>query len=125
LALAKGRITVKLLFVDDDADTVWTFKVLLELMGHQTSCATTAAEALALATCEVPDFIFLDILLGNEDGRNVCTALRAEPTLAHCKIIALTGFHLARIECSQLPFDGFLLKPVTTEILERLFQCQR
>src|ERR1700761_5239593 len=97
LFLADGAM--KILFVDDDADTSWTFTELAKLMGHDAVSATTGAQALEEARRYLPDLIFLDVLLGKDDGREVCALLRCEPTLSRCAIFAVTGLPHAHTLC--------------------------
>jgi CheY-like chemotaxis protein len=113
-----GMKGMKILFVDDDADTSWTFSELAKLMGHEAVSATTGAQALDEARRHLPDLIFLDVLLGKDDGREVCALLRCEPTLSQCAIFAVTGLPHAHAICDPKLFDGVLLKPVTIQLLE-------
>ena len=46
---------MKILFVDDDADTSWTFSELAKLMGHEAVSATNGAQALDEARRCPPD----------------------------------------------------------------------
>jgi CheY-like chemotaxis protein len=109
---------MKILFVDYDADTSWTFAELARLMGHDAVSATTAAQAFDRARRHLPDLIFLDILLDKDDGREVCALLRCEPALSRCAIFAVTGLPHAHAMCDPRLFDGVLLKPVTVQLLE-------
>lgn len=109
---------MKILFVDDDADTSWTFTELAKLMGHEAVSASSGAQALDEARRSLPDLIFLDVLLGKDDGREVCAWLRGEPMLSRCAIFAVTGLPHAHDICDPQLFDGVLLKPVTIQLLK-------
>jgi CheY-like chemotaxis protein len=87
-------------------------------MGHEAVSATNGAQALDEARRCPPDLIFLDVLLGKDDGREVCALLRCEPTLSRCAIFAVTGLPHAHAICDPKLFDGVLLKPVTIQLLE-------
>jgi len=111
---------MKLLFVDDDHDTTWTFTDLAKLMGHEAISASNGSEALAQARRIVPDFIFLDVLLGADDGRDICAQLRGDRALSGCRIVAVTGIQHAHAKCDPTLFDAVLAKPVTLNLLENL-----
>ena len=69
------------MIVDDEKDTVEMITTLLELEGYQVFSAFSGTEAMRFLETrrqmapesETPvDLILLDILLGDEDGRDIC-----------------------------------------------------
>jgi CheY-like chemotaxis protein len=63
----------------------------------------------------VPDVVLCDIRLPDIDGYQVAQELKADPQLAACYIVVLTG---TEVEAERLSnFDDHLLKPVVPEHL--------
>ena len=61
----------------------------------------------------VPEVVLCDIRLPDIDGYKVAQQLRADPQLAACYVVVLTG---TEVEAERLAdFDDHLLKPVVPE----------
>ena len=52
--------------------------------------ARDGEEALTFARAEVPDLMFLDILMPKMDGIDVCRALKSAPRTAGIRIVMIT-----------------------------------
>jgi DNA-binding response OmpR family regulator len=63
--------------VDDDPDIRTIVTVNLEGAGHRVLAAASAAEALALLAEEVPDVVFLDLMMPDVDGWAVLQELKS------------------------------------------------
>lgn len=113
---------MKILFVDDYRETAESLAELVNLLGHETKMAQSSAEAAAKALEWGPDVIFIDILLGTEDGRELCRKLRRVHALARCKFVALSGMSPLDIECEPGLFDATLAKPIDFESLENVIK---
>jgi signal transduction histidine kinase len=104
--------TVRVLVVDDDAETVQAVRAVLEHAGAAVETAATAADARRELDAWHPDILVSDIAMPMEDGYSLLRSLRA----AHVAIpaIALTAF--ARREDAERALEaGFqvhLPKPV-------------
>jgi putative two-component system response regulator len=59
--------------------------------GYEICHAQTGAQALQLASQNIPDLILLDMVLPDMDGLDVCRHLRLDPLLAEVPIILVTG----------------------------------
>jgi len=107
-----GRTRV--LIVDDEKDICDVMeKVLTEQTNYEVRCANSGFAAGMEAEKFKPHVILLDIHLGEGDARNVADMLRGSETLAHTKIVAMSG-KLTDGQASGLRgqgFDGFLKKP--------------
>ena len=62
---------MKILIVDDEADTRALLKDLLTQAGHEPICASGAAVALAQLKVDTPDLILLDIMMPGIDGHQL------------------------------------------------------
>jgi len=118
----------RILVVDDEKDTVAMISTLLELEGYQvfpTSSATQALEFLErekekLSDAETPaDLILLDVMLGHEDGRDLCRKIKENETLKFIPIIILTVRSSLedKIDGLNLGADDYLTKPFINEEL--------
>ncbi|EKO40026.1 MAG: response regulator of citrate/malate metabolism [Solidesulfovibrio magneticus str. Maddingley MBC34] len=81
----------------------------------------SGAEALAAVRRERPSLIFCDATLADMDGRDLVTALRADPELADIPVIlAATGGTKAEVlSAVKLGVAGFLLRPYSEDAFRR------
>ena len=104
---------LKVLVVEDHADSAETIALMLVTMGHTAQVALSISEAVRLAQREHFDLLVSDLWLGDGNGLHLMRELRAHrPDL---KGIAITGDSAADIElqscgagfCEHLtkPFD--------------------
>ncbi len=114
----------RILIVDDSVDSALTLGWLLEAQGHEVKSASDGPSAIAAVGSFVPDFILLDIGLPGMNGYEVCKKLRQLPQLKDTAIIAQTGFGQPQDfqRSKETGFDAHLVKPVTIEALEKIFQ---
>ena len=117
-AEAKERILV----VDDNLDNVRSLALLFETMGHQIEYAINATVAIDIAPHFKPDIVFLDLLLPDAHGAEVCSAIRKLPGLSKTRIFGVTAS--SRMIDHQIALDAgcddVLRKPVSAETFERL-----
>lgn len=76
--------------------------------------ATTAEAGIELAKSQRPDVILMDINLPGMDGFDALASLRADPTLRHVPVIAVTANAMREnIERAQTAgFNAYVTKPV-------------
>jgi CheY-like chemotaxis protein/nitrogen-specific signal transduction histidine kinase len=109
----------RVLVVDDNDDAAELLAEALRLAGHEVEVANSPVAALALAPGFLPEVAVLDIGLPVMDGYELAARLRAEPALANCRLIALTGYGQEhdRVRSQKLGFQRHLVKPVDLEKL--------
>ncbi|HEY8607852.1 MAG TPA: PAS domain S-box protein [Noviherbaspirillum sp.] len=109
-----GRVPLRILVVDDNADAARMLAMLLQVGGHQVHIGHHAREALALAPEIVPHVCLLDIGLPDIDGNALVRRLRAMPQLSGTVFAALTGYGQPqdREASSAAGFHRHLVKPV-------------
>jgi two-component system, chemotaxis family, CheB/CheR fusion protein len=83
---------VRILVVDDTADTTEVMKTMLELAAAQVTTASSGAEALQLADNADFDLILSDVSMPEMDGYELLRELRKRPRTSRVPAIALTGF---------------------------------
>ncbi|WP_322083878.1 CheR family methyltransferase [Burkholderia sp. BCC1972] len=111
------------LMVDDDADTVETFKLLLEGEGAIVRTAMSGEEALSTLDGHVPDVVLSDIGMPGMDGLVFVEKLREAPALKSVLCIALSGYAQDEDvrQAEKAGFDAHLKKPVSLDDLMAIF----
>jgi signal transduction histidine kinase len=121
-----GRLRV--LLVDDSADTVAVLSRLLESKGLQVRQAVRVAQALQLARQEPPDVIITDIGMPDQDGYDLLNQVRADPRLQNVPVIAATGYvgSTEQMRMAEMGFAATLSKPFELdELLRALAQMRK
>ncbi len=108
---------MRILVVEDHADTRRSVQRLLEISGHRVWAAASAAEALQLAAGHSFDLVVSDIGLPDQSGHEVMTQLRRLYGLSG---IALSGYDEADAEerNREAGFVDHLTKPIGFEELK-------
>src|SRR5688572_8239811 len=83
---------LRILVVEDCADTRTTLRLLLRDWGHEVAEAADGPAALCSAASFCPDVVLLDIGLPGLNGYEVAKHLRSFPGLADSLLVAVTGF---------------------------------
>jgi CheY-like chemotaxis protein len=110
---------LRILLVDDHADTLSVLDRVLSRRGHEVFAVTDAASALKVASREAIDLLISDIGLPDRSGLDLMAELRKSGSLPG---IALSGYGAqADIDRSHAAgFFGHLIKPVEIPALEKL-----
>jgi DNA-binding NtrC family response regulator len=122
------REAKKILIVDNEKDTVEMITTLLDLEGYQVFSAFSGTEAMRFLETkrelapesETPvDLILLDILLGDEDGRDICMKVKGDEEMRFIPIIMLTvrSSLQDKINSLNIGADDYLTKPFINEEL--------
>jgi signal transduction histidine kinase/CheY-like chemotaxis protein len=80
----------RILAIDDDPDVVYIIRAYLEPHGHTVTTATGSAEAIAIATSQPFDLVLCDIGMPEQNGIDVCRALRNAGYRG--KLVLMTGW---------------------------------
>jgi DNA-binding NtrC family response regulator len=118
----------KILVVDDEKDTVEMINTLLELEGYKVFPAFSGVEAMRFleverqgaSEAETPvDLILLDVMLGDEDGRDICRKIKEDEKMKFIPVIILTvrSSLQDKIDTLNLGADDYLTKPFINEEL--------
>ncbi|WP_033822608.1 response regulator [Kitasatospora sp. MBT63] len=109
-----------ILVVDDEPQLLRALKINLHARHYSVLTAATGAEALDLASREMPGAVLLDLGLPDLDGMDIIRGLRAWSAVP---IIVLSGRDTAteKIRALDAGADDYLTKPfVMDELLARL-----
>jgi CheY-like chemotaxis protein len=118
------RQALRVLVVEDCADTRESLGILLGRWGHQVDLARDGASALAKAAVNPPDVVLLDIGLPGMSGWEVAQHLRADAVGRSVVLVALTGYGQEhdRQHARDVGCDLHLLKPVEPRVLEEFLE---
>ena len=115
--MAPAKESLRILVVEDDADTRSNLTDILELDGHLVDLASTVAEVLARSDWEAVSAILLDRKLPDGSAEELLPRLRA--LAPHASIMVVTGFADLEGAISALRHgaEDYLLKPINPDLL--------
>lgn len=113
---------LRILVVDDYADSAFSTMMLLQTLGHEVQTADCGIQAIERAQIFHPQVVLLDIGLPDLDGYQVAQRLRALQETRDAVLIALTGYGQPEDhKRSQLAgFNHHILKPLNFKKLAAL-----
>jgi CheY-like chemotaxis protein len=117
-------LPLRILVVEDSAETAQTTQLLLSMWGHDCLVAHDGLAALEVGAAFCPEVVFLDLGLPRLNGYEVARRLRNHPATAEALLVAVTGYGQQReVElCWEAGFDRHLLKPVEPQALRGLLE---
>ena len=103
--------------VDDSPLVCQSMEKILTTAGYQFLGIQDSLRAIATLLTRKPDLIFLDLVMPNTNGYEICTQLRKVSAFRHTPIIILTGNDgiIDRVRAKVVGSSGFLSKPVNAE----------
>jgi len=113
------------LIVEDEPEANKLLAMLLQLRGYRTESAYRGAEALEKIRERAPDVVFLDLMLPDMDGYQVCRSLKTSDGVIAIPVVIVTARLTAenRIESFAAGADDYVPKPYTPDqIFEALEQ---
>jgi CheY-like chemotaxis protein len=113
-----GR-ALRLLLVEDHADSAELMAEILASHGHQVAVAATASEALELAKSQVFDLVVSVVGLPDASGYDLMQQLREMQSMKGIAITGSTGED-AEQRGRAAGFSAHLTKPVTMRRLEQV-----
>jgi two-component system response regulator AtoC len=111
--------TARILVIDDERMIRWSIEQTLQAAGYEIAAAETAGEGLALFRQLLPEVVFLDVRLPDEDGLTVLKRIKEESG-QDTAVIVMTAFGEIRaaVEAMRLGAYDYLKKPFDFEELE-------
>jgi twitching motility two-component system response regulator PilH len=109
----RSTLGARILVVDDSATIRAVLGKMLSQDGYQVMKAADGETAVDMAQAEVPDLIFLDIVLPGMSGFSVLRALRRDPRTERTPIVMMSGNQQAteQFYVQRFGADGFMRKP--------------
>ncbi|MBV8231050.1 MAG: response regulator [Planctomycetaceae bacterium] len=105
------------LIVDDEPEANYLLSLLVQLRGYQTESAFTGSEALEKVRQGHPDIVFLDLMLPDINGYEVCKALKIRKTTSLIPVVMVTARIAAenRHQSFRVGADDYIAKPYTPD----------
>ena len=115
---------LRVLIVEDHADTAASLAMLLRLYGHAVEVAADGPSALRAVHASPPDVVLLDISLPKMDGWLVAKEIHEQSTWKRPLLVAITGHGMTadRLRSQEAGIDLHLVKPVEPAELEHLLK---
>jgi len=112
------------LVIDDNRQTADALAQMLKVLGLEARPAYGASPAMTLLAHTRPDLVLLDINMPGLSGLEVLAYLRREPRLQRVPVVVITADEQpeTRQQALQAGAQGFLVKPITLDVLERELQ---
>lgn len=113
----------KILIADDNENIRDALTYLLEDEGYSLSMAKDGSDALKKAREFLPDILFLDIMMPEMNGYEVCRVIKNDPQLKKIYIIMLTakGQVAEQERGKEVGADEYIVKPFSPmEILSKI-----
>jgi chemotaxis family two-component system response regulator PixG len=100
--------------VDDSAAVCQTLEKLLTAAGYRFVSINDGLRALTSLLTAKPDLIFLDLMMPNTNGYEICSQLRKAPSFRNTPIVILTGNDgiVDQVRAKLFGASDFLSKPV-------------
>ncbi len=113
----------KILIADDNENIREALTYLLEDEGYILSLAKDGAETLRKVREVRPDILFLDIMMPEVNGYDVCRTIKTDPSLKGIYVIMLTakGQVVEQERGKEVGADEYIVKPFSPmEILTKI-----
>jgi CheY-like chemotaxis protein len=113
---------LRVLVIEDYADTAELVAKWVELAGHATHICPTGFQAMLTAPTFRPDVVLLDIGLPDMYGWELARWFRDDPALSRARIIAISAYSTEedRQRSRDAGIDEFMAKPLNRSALTGL-----
>jgi CheY-like chemotaxis protein len=110
------------LIVEDEPEANKLLSILVQLQGYGTHSAYTGGEALARIAAAPPDIVFLDLMLPDINGYEVCKALKSRKDTTLIPVVMVTARVAVdnRDRSYSVGADQYVSKPYTPD---QIFQA--
>ena len=116
----------RILVVEDQEDNRRILRDLLTSADYEIMEAENGEQALTAAAKQRPDLILMDIQLPIMDGYEATRRIKADPTLMHVPVIAVTSYALSGDKAKAAGCDDFVPKPYSPrQLLVKIRQLLR
>jgi signal transduction histidine kinase/CheY-like chemotaxis protein len=116
------RRSLRVLVVEDNADTAQGLALVLQAFGHQVRTVHDGVSALQAALDYQPNVVLLDIGLPGLNGLEVAKKMRKQPALKNVVLVAVTGYGTKtdHQRSQEAGFDYHLVKPADFKTVEQI-----
>jgi len=124
---------LKILFVDNDPHTRDRMQHVLD-NGFAVQTVASVTEAKECLSTFLPDILISEVVIGQENGLELCRYVRSMPSLSHLPVMLLTslatlqdkvaGFNAGADDYVVKPFDAYHLQ-ARVRLLARIKRLER
>ena len=107
----------KILIVDKNSDLLEILSIFLERKGFDVITTDRASAVFKLAHHFKPNFILIDIFLGQFDGRDICREIKSNKLISNAAIILTSRIIISDTNYVQCKCDDFIEKPIDVLLL--------
>jgi two-component system, chemotaxis family, response regulator PixG len=113
-----------ILCIDDSPFVCDRLEQIFQKEGYQFISVMDSLKAIPIAIAKKPDLIFLDLVMPNANGYEICSRLRKIGTFQHTPIVILTGNDgvIDRVRAKVVGATDFVTKPVQSETVLEIAQ---
>ncbi|MGB1205602.1 MAG: response regulator transcription factor [Chitinophagales bacterium] len=110
---------IKILMVDDEADSLEFMSYNIRKEGYQVFLASNGIKALEQAEKHLPHLIILDIMMPELDGIQTCKELRSKEVFKDTLIVFLTARseEFTQVLALDIGADDYLTKPIKPRLM--------
>ena len=108
----------RILYVDDNEDSPWMMKVLLEMWDYEVVLAGAADDGFHLARSQLFDLYLLDTHLPDESGFELCKRICGVPGHAPVVFISTAPYEADKQRGFQAGAIAYFTKPLDFDLLE-------
>ncbi|SIN84958.1 Response regulator receiver domain-containing protein [Singulisphaera sp. GP187] len=110
------------LIVEDEPEANHLLAMLVQLRGYRTDSAYTGGEALEKVRSQPPDIVFLDLMLPDINGYEVCKSIKARRTTSLIPVVMVTARIASenRLQSFRVGANDYIPKPYTPD---QIFQA--
>jgi two-component system, OmpR family, KDP operon response regulator KdpE len=111
---------LRVLVCDDEPQILRALRVILREAGFEVLAASSASEALDSAAVQPPDAAIVDLVLPDDDGVEVCRALREWSDMP-IMVLSVVGEEAEKVRALNAGADDYVTKPFgPSELIARL-----
>jgi len=101
------------LIIEDQKETITLIETILSTRNIDTMSAERAEVGIELMHHQVPDLVFMDLLLPEIDGFKAIEMIKSDEALCHIPVIAITAASIANAHerLRNAGADAFIAKP--------------
>jgi two-component system, chemotaxis family, response regulator PixG len=116
---SRGANAPTIVCIDDSPFVCDRLEQIFQQEGYQFIAVMDSLKAIPIVIAKKPQLIFLDLVMPNANGYEICSRLRKIGTFADTPIVILTGNDgvIDRVRAKVVGATDFLTKPVESELV--------
>ncbi|MDB5231967.1 MAG: response regulator [Chitinophagaceae bacterium] len=113
-----GGCMKKILIVEDSSDIREILQTCLQLFQYDIAALKDGGQIFERLYSYEPHLILMDIRLGEQNGLDICRAVKSSTKFCHIPVILMSGNEVSQEELDKSMADYFLAKPFDINTLQ-------